>query len=92
LFVKQAVFSPEIQVGVIEKQIDGYASELSAVLLCKQRIVKRMQYPFSFLLHLRGDGKSIILFRKTLAVFLDDFANGYPAYDRRGYCESFDHD
>jgi len=88
--VEQRVVSTEVQLRFVEQQPYRNAAQL-VVLALAQLIVERMHKPALAALYLRGDRELVILFRKALAVLLDDFADGNPPEHRRGDSQTFEH-
>jgi hypothetical protein len=76
--VEQGIFSPEIQIGIVEQQPDRNRTNLPA-LGFPESLIKRMWQPAVCTLNLAGDGELIVLLRKTFAGLLDDLANGNPS-------------
>ena len=89
--VEQAVVGTKVQIRLVEQQADRDAPDLAALSLA-QLLVEGMQQPAVPPLHLRGDGELIVLLRQTLAVLLDDLADGNPTEYPRGDSKAYEHD
>jgi hypothetical protein len=89
--IEQGIFSPEIQIGIVEQQPDRNRTNLPA-LGFPESLIKRMWQPAVCTLNLAGDGELIVLSPEDVCRLSRRPCQWKSVQYRRGDNKTFQHD